>query len=176
MLAQHSGDGVDGAAYTDLTAGESLDPSLFTWDGPVVTDQESRARAGGDGPSATRWEEAMRWFRDTVTAEPIQVPVLMDLSPASGRSDRPPLRCLGSGALVDASDLRELAESSARPLSRRVQPDQSSSLYAIRGPPIPVRRGLLQARGSSGGRLPTCRPRALRAQDPVTACVVSGPT
>ena len=36
VLAQHSGDGIDGAAYTDLTVGEHLDPSLFTWDGPVV--------------------------------------------------------------------------------------------------------------------------------------------
>lgn len=81
VLAQHSGDGVDGAAYTDLTVGECLDPSLFSWDGPVVTDEQSRARAGHGGPSATRWEEAMQWFRDTVTAEPIEVPVLMDLTP-----------------------------------------------------------------------------------------------
>ncbi|WP_436839538.1 hypothetical protein [Rhodococcus rhodochrous] len=39
VLGQHSGDSVDGAAFTDLTVGEPLDPSLFTWDGPVVSDE-----------------------------------------------------------------------------------------------------------------------------------------
>ncbi|AOW94151.1 hypothetical protein BFN03_19645 [Rhodococcus sp. WMMA185] len=51
VLGQHSGDGISGAAYTDVTVGEPLDPAFFTWDGPVVTDDESRARAGhGDTP------------------------------------------------------------------------------------------------------------------------------
>lgn len=81
VLAQHSGDGVDGAAYTDLTVGEPLDPSLFTWDGPVVTDDESRAHAGHDGPPATRWEEAMHWFHEEITTEPITAPVLTDFTP-----------------------------------------------------------------------------------------------
>ncbi|RVW03621.1 hypothetical protein [Rhodococcus spongiicola] len=78
VLGQHSGDGIDGAAYTDVTVGEPLDPSLFTWDGPVVTDGESRAGAGrGDTPDM----EATQWFRENVTAEPIHVPVMTDFTP-----------------------------------------------------------------------------------------------
>lgn len=81
VLAQHSGDGVDGATYNDLTAGEAIDPSLFTWDGPTVTDEESRARVGRGGPPTTRWEDGMQWFRENITAEPIRVPVLTDFTP-----------------------------------------------------------------------------------------------
>jgi hypothetical protein len=81
VLGQHSGDGIDGAAFTDLTVGEPVDPSLFTWDGPVVSDDESRARAGHGGPPATRWEESMHWFQENITADPIHVPVLTDFTP-----------------------------------------------------------------------------------------------
>ncbi|WP_072690760.1 hypothetical protein [Rhodococcus marinonascens] len=79
VLGQHSGDGIDGAAYTDVTVGEPLDPSLFAWGGPVVTDDESCARIGqGDTPDV---ERAMQWFRENITAEPIHVPVLTDFTP-----------------------------------------------------------------------------------------------
>lgn len=80
VLAQHSGDGIDGAAFTDVTVGESLDPALFTWGGPVVTDDESRARLGRSGPPK-KGVEAMRWFHENVTATPIRVPVLHDFTP-----------------------------------------------------------------------------------------------
>lgn len=53
VLAQHSGDGIDGAAYTDLRVGEHLELSLFTWDGPVTTDAESRSLTGRGGPPVT---------------------------------------------------------------------------------------------------------------------------
>jgi hypothetical protein len=81
VLGQDFGESVEGAAYTDLTTGAPLDPSLFTWDGPVVTDAESRARAGRIGTPATAREEAMQWFRANITSEPIQVPVLCDFTP-----------------------------------------------------------------------------------------------
>ncbi|MFZ2176227.1 MAG: hypothetical protein WAW17_19755 [Rhodococcus sp. (in: high G+C Gram-positive bacteria)] len=79
VLEQHSGDGVTGAAFADVTVGSPIDPALFTWDGPVVTDLESRALAG-KGPSH-QWDESMQWFRENITAEPIRVPVLMDFTP-----------------------------------------------------------------------------------------------
>ncbi|EME24084.1 hypothetical protein [Rhodococcus triatomae] len=81
VVAQHSGDGVDGAVFTDLVVGTPVDPALFTWDGPVVTDAESRERAGRGGPPTTPREEALQWFRDEVAAGPIRVPVLTDFTP-----------------------------------------------------------------------------------------------
>lgn len=81
VVAQRSGDGVDGAEYTELTVGHPIDSKSFTWDGPVVTDEESRARAGRGGRPARRWEDAMDWFRETITPHPIQVPVLTDFTP-----------------------------------------------------------------------------------------------
>ncbi|WP_305094939.1 hypothetical protein [Prescottella sp. R16] len=83
VLGQHGGDGIDGAAFTEVTVGEPLDPSLFTWDGPVITDDESRIRAGRGTPDEPDREESLQWFRDTVTADPIRVPVTVDLSPHS---------------------------------------------------------------------------------------------
>lgn len=82
VLAQHSGDGVDGAAYTDLTVDESPDPSLFVWSGPVVSDEESRDRAGNGGHSVTRHENDLQWFRENVTADPVLVPMLSDFTPS----------------------------------------------------------------------------------------------
>lgn len=78
VLEQHSGDGVTGATYTDVTVGSPIDPALFTWNGPVVTDRESRALAGRGDP---QWDESMQWFHENITAEPIYVPVLMDFTP-----------------------------------------------------------------------------------------------
>lgn len=86
VLGQHSGDGIDGAAFTEVTVGEPLDPSLFTWDGPVITDDESRVLAGHGRPSRHDREESLQWFRDTVTADPIRVPLTVDLTPFSVRS------------------------------------------------------------------------------------------
>ncbi len=89
VLAQHSGNGVDGAAYADLTVGERLDPSQFIWDGPVVTDAESRTLAGRGGPPTTPRQESIRWFRDEITAESIAVPLLTDLTPRVVHSIEP---------------------------------------------------------------------------------------
>lgn len=90
VLAQHSGDGVAGAEYIDLELGKCDDPDLFVWNGPVVTDDESRVRAGHGGPPASHWKASMQWFREEVTAEPIRVPVLTDLTPRLvDRTDRP---------------------------------------------------------------------------------------
>ncbi|MFE4502458.1 hypothetical protein ACFRFQ_21625 [Rhodococcus sp. NPDC056743] len=89
VLAQHSGDGIDGAAYADLTVGEGLDLSLFAWDGPVVTDAESRILAGRGGPPVPPAQESMSWFREEITAEPIRVPLLTDLTPRFVHSIEP---------------------------------------------------------------------------------------
>lgn len=89
VLAQHSGDGIDGAAYTDLRVGEHLELSLFTWDGPVTTDAESRSLTGRGGPPVTPAQESMSWFHEEITAEPITVPMLTDLTPRFVHSIEP---------------------------------------------------------------------------------------
>lgn len=89
VLAEHSGDGVDGAVYTDLAVGDRVDPSMFTWDGSVVTDAESRASAGRGGPPSTARQEMMHWFREEVTGEPLQAPVLTDFTPRFVHSIEP---------------------------------------------------------------------------------------
>lgn len=54
-------------AHTDVTVG-SPSRALFTWNGPVVTDLESRALAGRGDP---QWDELMQWLHENITAEPI---------------------------------------------------------------------------------------------------------
>ncbi|QTJ64242.1 hypothetical protein HYG77_00440 [Rhodococcus sp. ZPP] len=51
----------------DVTVG-SPSRALFTWNGPVVTDLESRALAGRGDP---QWDESMQWLHENITAEPI---------------------------------------------------------------------------------------------------------
>ncbi|OYD69910.1 hypothetical protein [Rhodococcus sp. OK302] len=79
VVAQHSTDGIEAASYIDLDVTDTLDPDLFRWDGPVVTDEDSRQLAGR--PSPNRQQLGAEWFRENVTADPIEVPVLVDLSP-----------------------------------------------------------------------------------------------
>ncbi|MCJ0902493.1 hypothetical protein [Rhodococcus sp. ARC_M6] len=78
VVAQHSTDGIEGAAYIDLAVTDTIDPDLFRWDGPVVTDEDSRQLAGR--PSPNKQQLGAEWFRKNVTPDPIEVPVHLDLS------------------------------------------------------------------------------------------------
>ena len=75
VLAQHSGDGIDGAAYTDLRVGEHLELSLFTWDGPVTTDERTRIEQEAVWSSAIRLNGVARARRKVDVGGPVSVRV-----------------------------------------------------------------------------------------------------
>lgn len=78
VVAQHSTDGIDGAAYVDLDVADIIDLDLFRWDGLVVTDDDSRALAGRPAPN--RQERGAGWFRENVTDGTIELSVVVDLA------------------------------------------------------------------------------------------------
>lgn len=80
VLAPHSGDGLEGAAFSELSVGIA-DPGVFSWDGPVETDGES-ARKNQQRERHTR-NESMEWFRENVGAADLRTPVLTDFTPRS---------------------------------------------------------------------------------------------
>ena len=80
VIAQHAGDGRSGAAYTDLGVGAAVTEADFRWDGPVETDEESRAKKTGRTPSDD--ERGLNWFRDNVATGSIDIPVRFDLTPS----------------------------------------------------------------------------------------------
>ncbi|WP_420879942.1 hypothetical protein [Rhodococcus sp. (in: high G+C Gram-positive bacteria)] len=79
VLAQHSRDGVEGAVFAEATFGAPTDPAMFTWDGPIETDDDSerKLRAAAE----TRRRRTYDWFRETVSAADLHVPIIHDLTP-----------------------------------------------------------------------------------------------
>lgn len=80
VLAQHSGDGLKGAVFTEVDV-DVTDPGMFTWDGPVETDRDSRRK--NQQREHDTWWERMEWFRENVTTAELATPVLTDFTPHS---------------------------------------------------------------------------------------------
>lgn len=79
VLAAHSGDGIDGAAFDEATFGAPVDPAIFTWVGPIETDDDSQRKMRA--AAETRRRRTYDWFRENVSAADLHVPVLHDLTP-----------------------------------------------------------------------------------------------
>ncbi|SDD25401.1 hypothetical protein SAMN05444580_103437 [Rhodococcus tukisamuensis] len=85
VLAEHTGDGIDGAAFEQATFGAPADPAVFTWNGPIETDDDSRGKMVA--AAETRRRQTYDWFRENVSAADLHVPVLHDLTPQWIRID-----------------------------------------------------------------------------------------
>ncbi len=80
VLAQQSGDGLEGAGFTEMNL-DVADPGMFTWDGPVETDDDSLRK--NQQRRHDTWQSTMDWFRENVTAAALATPVLTDFTPRS---------------------------------------------------------------------------------------------
>lgn len=63
---------LSGAAFTDLTVADSVDPTLFRWQGPV---------APAAAAQLSEQERNADWFRQQVAAEPLELPISQNLRP-----------------------------------------------------------------------------------------------
>ncbi|WP_143545715.1 hypothetical protein [Rhodococcus sp. 14-2470-1a] len=79
VVAEHSADGIEGAVYQEFRTLDAADAGAFRWDGPVVTDEESRRAAGRPAPGLEQ-ERAAAWFHNNVVAEAVSLPVVIDFS------------------------------------------------------------------------------------------------
>ncbi|MGO4205004.1 hypothetical protein AB4Z09_25355 [Rhodococcus sp. TAF43] len=85
VLAAHSDDGIDGAAFEQAAFGVPVDPAVFTWDGPIETDDDSQRKM--QAAAETRRRRTYDWFRENVSSADLHVPVLHDLTPQWIRID-----------------------------------------------------------------------------------------
>ena len=74
----------EGSRFVDVTVGETMDESLFVWEGPAVTPEEHQQLLRDEHLAAQR--EQVQWFANNVTDAQLTVRVPVDFTPDSIRS------------------------------------------------------------------------------------------
>lgn len=68
-----------GAEFAEVAVGEVLDPGLFTWDGPAITQDERQAMLSAESRALAAGQQ--EWFAENVTPHALRTRVPVDFTP-----------------------------------------------------------------------------------------------